>query len=235
MRKIQFDEETVSAIRSYINEGHSIRETCNRFTLKRDTLNRVMFENGIEPYFQEKCNNRIIVDEGLIQTVCSLYANTQMRMQDICKEVKLRDYVVQQILDEHFTEEFQNQRKAKMHSISKSGENNPLYGIKGENHSKYKGIISDGKGYLMVLKPEWYTGRKGSTHVFYHSVVMCEALGITEIPKGFVVHHIDGNPLNNDISNLCLLTNSAHSKLHTLYRKLCKVQRLSKDGVGKSE
>ena len=31
-----------------------------------------------------------------------------------------------------------------------------------------KGIVADGKGYLMILKPSWYTGRKGCKHIFYH-------------------------------------------------------------------
>ena len=97
----------------------------------------------------------------------------------------------------------------------------------GENHPRYKGLVDDGQGYLMVKKPEWYTGRPGSDYVFYHSVVMCEALGITEIPRGFVVHHIDCDKHNNDISNLALVTVSGHGKLHGVYRNLCKVQRLS--------
>lgn len=35
-----------------------------------------------------------------------------------------------------------------------------------------------------------------------------------EIPKGFHIHHIDGDKSNNDISNLALLSPLAHAKLH---------------------
>lgn len=96
---------------------------------------------------------------------------------------------------------------------------------------RYRGrsdIIEDGDGYLMCLKPEWYTGRKCSKYVFLHSLIMCEALGLTELPKGYCVHHIDFNPRNNDISNLSLMSLSAHSKLHSMINDLCKVQRSEK-------
>jgi hypothetical protein len=36
-----------------------------------------------------------------------------------------------------------------------------------------------------------------------------------KITKGYVVHHIDFNPENNNISNLQLLTNSEHNKIHS--------------------
>lgn len=35
-----------------------------------------------------------------------------------------------------------------------------------------------------------------------------------EIPKGFEVHHIDGDRANNDISNLQLLTENEHHGIH---------------------
>lgn len=38
-------------------------------------------------------------------------------------------------------------------------------------------------------------------------------LGI-EIPKGWVVHHLDENPLNNNIENLVLMSRSDHNSLH---------------------
>ena len=34
------------------------------------------------------------------------------------------------------------------------------------------------------------------------------------IEKGMVIHHIDGDPSNNDISNLCKLTNLEHRRVH---------------------
>lgn len=39
-----------------------------------------------------------------------------------------------------------------------------------------------------------------------------------KIPNGMVIHHIDGNSLNNDKSNLALMTREAHSRYHTILR-----------------
>lgn len=36
-----------------------------------------------------------------------------------------------------------------------------------------------------------------------------------KIPKGYHIHHIDGNPLNNDITNLQLLTAEEHVQIHS--------------------
>lgn len=234
MRRIIFNDETINAIRDYINQGHSKKETCNRFTIKRDTLNRVMRENNIEPYFKNKINTpvRKKPTEDTINLVCNLFANTYTRLQDICNQANIEYWELQEILNNNFTQEYIDKRKSKLYSNSKLGKRNPMFGKYGEQHPKYIGIIDDGKGYLMCLKPDWYTSRKNSKYVFVHSLVMCEALGITEIPKGFVVHHIDGDKKNNDISNLCLLQMGAHTKLHQLQNNLCKVQRLSNNGVG---
>jgi hypothetical protein len=41
-----------------------------------------------------------------------------------------------------------------------------------------------------------------------------------EIPKGFTIHHKDGNKLNNDITNLVLISNVEHSRMHARINKL---------------
>ena len=42
------------------------------------------------------------------------------------------------------------------------------------------------------------------------------------IPKGYSIHHIDGNKLNNKIENLEMLTHSEHHKKHYLQRNINK-------------
>ena len=65
---------------------------------------------------------------------------------------------------------------------------------------------------------------------FLHHLVMCEHLGITEIPRGYCVHHCDFNPHNNDIGNLVLLTVGEHSALH---QALAGATTISKESTAK--
>lgn len=144
----------------------------------------------------------------------SLYENTELTMQDIASQLGLSYKVVFNYVKDNYSSAYRRNRKAKTYRNSKLGNKNPMRGKFREAHPRYIGVVSDNKGYLMALKPEWYTGRKKSKHVFVHHLVMCEHLGITEIPRGYCVHHCDFNPHNNDIGNLVLLTVGEHSALH---------------------
>ncbi len=147
-----------------------------------------------------------------------LFEDTQLTYEQLAEKLNTTYKVIWRFISNNYTKEQIKNRKSLNYRTSKLGELNPMKDRFGELHQNYIGEISDGKGYIMILKPSWYTGRKGSKHVFKHSVVICESLGITEIPQGFVVHHIDHNKTNNDLSNLMLLTNEAHIKLHHLER-----------------
>lgn len=57
-----------------------------------------------------------------------------------------------------------------------------------------------------------------------HRLLMEIHLGRYLKPKE-VVHHIDGNGLNNDLSNLELLTHSEHARLHNIKRSPYKGSR----------
>ncbi len=152
------------------------------------------------------------------EKIRELFETTSMTQEDIALAVGVTRAVVEKEIQRSYPADVRGCRKVACYQRSKVGPKNPMYGKRGDEHHSYKGEISDGYGYLMILKPAWYTGRKKSKHVFVHTLVMCEALGLTELPAGWSIHHIDGRKTNNGLYNLALLTNSAHMRLHQLER-----------------
>src|SRR3990167_11195765 len=148
------------------------------------------------------------------EQVKQLFDTTQLTIDEIVDEVHSTYKIVWNIIKRSYSKEDRNRRKKINYSRSKLGSKNPQFGKLREEHPNFKGEVGDGNGYIMVLKPEWYTGRIGSKHVFKHTIVICEALNLTELPKGFIIHHIDRNRTNNALNNLALMTNGAHARLH---------------------
>jgi hypothetical protein len=91
----------------------------------------------------------------------------------------------------------------------------PLLGVAGENHPAWKGGVRiDRDGYIRTYDPNHPWPRRGG-YVLEH-VRLMELLIGRRIRRGEVVHHKDGNKLNNNTSNLELLLASDHSRLHRL-------------------
>ena len=78
------------------------------------------------------------------------------------------------------------------------------------------------KYYICKVKKKYpIIDKDGIMHekdVFLHRYKFEKETGII-IPKNMVVHHIDGNSLNNNISNLTLMTRKAHSSYHGKLKK----------------
>lgn len=161
---------------------------------------------------------RNVITQRMAKDIYAVIETTNRSIQSIADEFNVSLPHVRELYETHYDEAFKNARKRRCYRQSKLGIKNPMFGLCGELHPRYIGDVSDGKGYLMRVKPDWYTGRRGCKHVFVHHIVMCQALGLTEMPKGMVVHHIDGDPTNNDLSNLQMMTPSAHTRLHQLER-----------------
>lgn len=117
-------------------------------------------------------------------------------------------------------------------SRSKTGSLNPMSGIHPTKHPNYVGESISTQGYRMVDCPDWWTGPRKGAKYLEHVMVACAAAGLTALPRGLVVHHIDEDKLNNDPANLQIMTRQEHMKLHSTERK---VQRLSRKGVGVSD
>jgi hypothetical protein len=148
-----------------------------------------------------------------------LFEDTELTITKIADCVGVHYATIHKHLKVRYTSEFRRSRKTKNYATSKTGDKNPMWGKFGSLHHGYIGDCDDGRGYQLILKPDWFTGREHSKHIYKHHFVMCQFLGITQIPDGFVVHHIDGDKKNNSIDNLSLMTKSAHSTLHQRYLK----------------
>lgn len=60
-----------------------------------------------------------------------------------------------------------------------------------------------------------YVEGRGVTHRY---IVVAEAMLGRSLVKGEIVHHKDGNPLNDDWRNLEVMTLAEHARLHALER-----------------
>jgi hypothetical protein len=90
--------------------------------------------------------------------------------------------------------------------------------VAGENHYRWKGgkyVKTDRGGYMVKVDDPNYKYQYRPEHC----VIMENYIGRKMEPDE-VVHHVDGNPYNNDISNLLLLRKLVHDRFHLLLGSL---------------
>jgi len=104
--------------------------------------------------------------------------------------------------------------KNPMYGKGMKGAANPMYGKRAEKSPRWKGGRKVRKdGYTLVIAPPDHPYPSDSSHdsvkyILEHRLVMEQHLGRYLLPTE-VVHHIDGNPRNNDISNLRLYSSQS--------------------------
>lgn len=77
---------------------------------------------------------------------------------------------------------------------------------RGERHNWWKSGFHFRLGYKVVLQ-------KHHKYKFEHRLIMEEHIG-RKLSRDEVIHHINGNRLDNRIENLVIMTNEEHGRLH---------------------
>lgn len=121
-----------------------------------------------------------------------------------------------------------------------------------KNNNYHKGYIITKSGYKMVKAPIDHPKKNNKGYIREHILVMEQHIG-RYLENDEVVHHIDRNKMNNDISNLQLMTDYEHKKIHSkeerkkidfeyvlkslndgkLYKELCEELQISEAGLRK--
>jgi hypothetical protein len=65
-------------------------------------------------------------------------------------------------------------------------------------------------GYFCII-----LSKNGIEKLKYIHILKYETF-VGVIPKGYIVHHIDGNPENNDLDNFRLMSEEEHKSLHVI-------------------
>lgn len=211
MKKIDFSEHQLEIFNKLVAEHRSRYYIAKQLNCTADAIRTLARYRGVK-YLQEHYE----FTEEIISQIRVLYETTNLSVNQIEKKLHKRD-VMGYIID-NYSKSDRDARHLRLLSEQKFGSGNPMYRKFNAEHPNFKELVSDGKGYMMIVKPDWYTGRAGCKHIFYHHYIMCMYLGLSEIPAGMVVHHIDFDKTNNDIKNLALMTNEAHSKLHSMLK-----------------
>ncbi len=135
--------------------------------------------------------------ENIIEKILDMYVVEKYSSTFIAKELNISISKVLKILNE-------NNIQRKHNGTWNKGLNKTLDSrISGGRKSK--GVFfCESTGYLHI----WINGKS----IRYHRFLWEQVNGT--IPKGYVLHHIDGDKLNNNLQNLELLKNSEHTKLH---------------------
>jgi len=139
-----------------------------------------------------------------------MYLTTDQPVKEIAKELGTTPAAIYTWAMQ-FPKSVKRLRKKRAYRESRLGDKNPAYG---KPSPQRMDRCEDGKGYYLVRKPDWFTGRPGSKHIYEHQAVYCKDRGLTELPPKHVIHHLDGDKMNNDPNNLIMLSNVDHLRLH---------------------
>ena len=144
---------------------------------------------------------------------------------EICgKPIHFKPYHANKYNNHYCSKECQN----KALSAMMRGENNHQYGLKGYLNASWKSDFKiSNYGYKMQRVLD-HPFANCNGFVFCHRLIAEKYLlddtnsvvvnGKRYLDPKLEVHHIDGDKLNNDVSNLIILTKASHRRLHNLLK-----------------
>ena len=186
----------------YLEENRTLVDMCEIIGVKSPiTMSKILKEKGISTNKNAIVSN--ITKNGMNDEEFKKFLIEEYKTKGIT-QIANKLGVTRNAIRKYFKKyniEFINRRKKFL-----SGENSPSWNGGRHIHN----------GYIEIYAPT-HPHKNKRNCVYEHQLVMEKHIG-RYLEKGEVVHHIDFDKTNNDISNLMLMTNSEHAKYHAKLR-----------------
>lgn len=190
----------------YINQQMTQVELCKILGVKSYiTVRRILHEYGIDTNKNKMRSNitkKGMSDDEFKNYLEKLYNNELLSINEIARKLNVCQNAIRRYF-EKYNIKFRDTSEAK--TIAESGNRNPNW--RGGRSTK-------SNGYIEVYIPK-HPNCNSRGCVYEHRLVMEKQIG-RYLTKDEVVHHIDFNKQNNDISNLMLMTPKEHKRFHNL-------------------
>jgi hypothetical protein len=148
-----------------------------------------------------------------------LKSDFSLTYKQVADQYGVSEWLVGELWRKLSTPEEKQLRYSQINHHAKLGTKNPMFGKLQEASPKASKKDVYVCGYKAVWMPDWWEGLQPKPNrVYEHQLVWAQAAGCTYVPKGSVVHHIDGNKLNNSVDNLQCMTRSEHMSHHAKER-----------------
>lgn len=150
--------------------------------------------------------------DKIIADIQMLLGDFTLRYQDIAELMGVSKDIVCKV-NSKMSEEFKAARYSGINRSAKLKSNHMCGKTGVRHHNAVEGYTMSGP-YKAVWAPDWWTGNRDSNRVLEHQLVWAAANSATKVPDGCVIHHKDENKLNNDPTNLEMMTRKDHARLH---------------------
>lgn len=192
--------------RLYLVEGKSVKEIAPLTGKSENTVHLQMKKWGIPKRSRAEVNNQGWRKKGKLgkpsrEELERLYIKEQKSTHEIARMFK-----VAQITAISWVRSFGI-------PVRNRSESNKLRNLRGVSNPAWKGgRYINKEGYICVRVPD-HPLASSSGYVKEHVLAWEESHG-RSLPKGYVIHHVDGIRTNNRPSNLLAMKQSDHMKLH---------------------
>lgn len=205
--------------RLYIDEGLTINQIAEKLGHSVVPIWKSLRRHGIRLKSVNR-HSRACEKAGITAKILRhLYLKRQFTIGKIAERLQVNRHTIQGAL-KHFDIPIRSQAEVNQLSAQKR-----VWAANGHGRNWRGGTTTGSRGYKLIYRPDHPRANKAG-YVFEHILVWEKTHG-KPVPKGWIVHHLNGIKSDNRPENLVAMPKGAHSSLAKPYIE--RIQQLERE------